>query len=425
MFQPRRQNEDRCCVLDDGTQSPDLLFDKAWYLETYPDVAAARIDPLRHYIRHGCAEGRKPNPFFDPEWYLARYPDVAAAGVDPLQHFIKDGAAEGRDPSPIFETRWYVQQYQDVAASLMNPLAHYLLFGRKEGREANSRGVDFNAFKPATVAAIERRKKPRMPRREIGLFVSHSRDGRLKPHVRHYLESLAREGIGIILVIAADQGFTSDETWLYDLVDGLYVRANEGWDWACWAHVLALNPQLYRADVLYWLNDSLIGPANQEAFHTLLERARAHPAALVALTANRECGWHLQSYFLAFKRQVLELLAFQEFVLGVKCLPTREHVINGYEIRFARKLEEVNITTAALFAPNPAHNPTVHNWKQLLDEGFPFLKQIVAITNDIPLADKSGWRAVMQEHGYDVTLADRLLAELAFQPTLSSCDSSR
>jgi Rhamnan synthesis protein F len=409
---------------DPGAAASHPLFDKTWYLETNPDVAAAGIDPLRHYLLHGCAEGRKPNPFFDPEWYLARYPDVAAAGVDPVQHFIKNGADEGRDPSPFFQTLWYAEHYVDVAASAMNPLAHYLRFGRKEGREANGRWVDFSACKLVTATAIDCRKKPETLRREVALFVSHSPCGRLKPHVRHYLESLASEGIAVILVIAADLGFAGDEPWLYDLVDGLYVRANEGWDWACWAHVLALNPQLYRADVLYWLNDSLIGPVNQEAFHALLERLRANRAGLVALTANHECGWHLQSYFLAFKRQALESPAFQKFVLDAKCLPTREHVINGYEIRFARNLEEANITTAALFTPNRAHNPTVHNWKQLLEEGFPFLKQVVAITNDAQLADESGWRAALQHKGYDVTLADRLVAELANARALSGPGSS-
>jgi hypothetical protein len=34
------------------------LFDKTSYLNRYPDVAAAGIDPLQHYIKHGMAEGR-------------------------------------------------------------------------------------------------------------------------------------------------------------------------------------------------------------------------------------------------------------------------------------------------------------------------------------------------------------------------------
>jgi glycosyltransferase involved in cell wall biosynthesis len=36
--------------------------------------------------------------YFNPEWYLATYPDVAAAGVDPWQHFLTSGLGEGRLP---------------------------------------------------------------------------------------------------------------------------------------------------------------------------------------------------------------------------------------------------------------------------------------------------------------------------------------
>lgn len=37
-------------------------FNPVWYLETYPDVATAGIDPLTHFIRHGQHEGRLPGP---------------------------------------------------------------------------------------------------------------------------------------------------------------------------------------------------------------------------------------------------------------------------------------------------------------------------------------------------------------------------
>ena len=38
---------------------------------------------------------------FDKDYYLKEYPDVAAAGVDPLWHFIEFGIREHRRPSPI------------------------------------------------------------------------------------------------------------------------------------------------------------------------------------------------------------------------------------------------------------------------------------------------------------------------------------
>lgn len=41
---------------------PDLQFDADWYLDTYPDIRDAGIDPLTHYIAFGAAEGRLPCP---------------------------------------------------------------------------------------------------------------------------------------------------------------------------------------------------------------------------------------------------------------------------------------------------------------------------------------------------------------------------
>jgi hypothetical protein len=72
---------------------------------------------------------------FDPEWYVAEYPDVAAAGVDPVQHFLKAGFSEGRNPNRYFDSAWYSGTYPDVAAHGENPFVHYLFYGAREGRK--------------------------------------------------------------------------------------------------------------------------------------------------------------------------------------------------------------------------------------------------------------------------------------------------
>src|SRR5690606_33097240 len=48
------------------------LFGPDFYLDRNPDVRAANLDPLRHFVEHGAGEGRWPNPWFDPSWYRAR-----------------------------------------------------------------------------------------------------------------------------------------------------------------------------------------------------------------------------------------------------------------------------------------------------------------------------------------------------------------
>ena len=37
------------------------IFDEAWYLEKYPDIASSGIDPATHYIKYGVEEKRTPN----------------------------------------------------------------------------------------------------------------------------------------------------------------------------------------------------------------------------------------------------------------------------------------------------------------------------------------------------------------------------
>lgn len=127
------------CSLDELEQAcaESELFDPTWYLEQNPDVAAARVDPLFHYLRWGAAKGLDPNPLFDTRWYLERNPNVATTRMNPLGHFSRWGIARGLDPSPLFHTDWYLERYPDVAAANVNPLLHYLRWGAAEGLDPN------------------------------------------------------------------------------------------------------------------------------------------------------------------------------------------------------------------------------------------------------------------------------------------------
>jgi len=116
-------------------------FDAQYYLLHNPDVAAAGVDPLQHFNQFGWHEGRNPNDWFDTAGYLAHYADVAAAGVNPLQHYEQFGWREGRDPSMQFDTLKYLAAYGDVAAAGVNPFDHFLQNGIYEGRSPQGDGL--------------------------------------------------------------------------------------------------------------------------------------------------------------------------------------------------------------------------------------------------------------------------------------------
>ena len=110
------------------------LFDKQWYLNRYPDVKEAGLDPVSHFILYGAKEGKQPNPLFATKWYLTKHPEIAATGINPLIHYTRFATVEGHDPNPLFNSLWYLRQNPDVAQSGINPLEHYLHLGHAEKR---------------------------------------------------------------------------------------------------------------------------------------------------------------------------------------------------------------------------------------------------------------------------------------------------
>ena len=94
------------------TASDDALarggggVDQAWYLAQYPDVAAAGMDPVVHYLKHGWREGRDPRPDFSTVAYLALNGDVARSGQNPLIHYLRAGGRGAFAPEDA-STNWH------------------------------------------------------------------------------------------------------------------------------------------------------------------------------------------------------------------------------------------------------------------------------------------------------------------------------
>ena len=110
------------------------LFDVNWYL-AHTDDPAARRNPLGHYLLAGTAQGLNPHPLFHTAWYLATYPDVAASGINPFAHYVANGARDLRNPCRLFDAKWYAERYPDVPADHGNALKHYCTHGAREGRD--------------------------------------------------------------------------------------------------------------------------------------------------------------------------------------------------------------------------------------------------------------------------------------------------
>jgi UDP-glucose 4-epimerase len=130
-------------------------LDRAAYLDAYPDVAAAGMDPVDHWLDHGLAEGRMLAPGLvvqrgaaacEPAgegwarftWHGEavavridrRAGPAAAPGAGPPD----DGAAFAAFVATAMDRRAYLDAYADVAAAGVDPVQHWLGHGMREGR---------------------------------------------------------------------------------------------------------------------------------------------------------------------------------------------------------------------------------------------------------------------------------------------------
>lgn len=244
-------------------------------------------------------------------------------------------------------------------------------------------GLGWTAL-PATEATLHALKPIAAPMAgEVCLFVSYAPGPRLKRHVALHIEQLLRAGIQVVLILNTDLAPTAFQLdpGLVERLAGVFVRENTGFDFAAWAHLFAISDRRHWTR-LYLINDSIIGPLDAAAFARIVERVRASSAGVVGLTENRAPVRHVQSFFLVFGPVALHHPAVERIFARMLSLPTKDQVIDVYELRLTQVLTRLGIACEALFPPlsNDPHssNDTSFRWAELIQAGCPYIKTSIA-----------------------------------------------
>ncbi|MCS0497831.1 glycosyltransferase [Ancylobacter sp. MQZ15Z-1] len=382
---------------DEALVAASGLFDADWYLARNPDAAAYGGGPIRHYLDYGAREGRDPNPFFSSRWYVASHPEAAASLLNPLVHYIRFGSEAGLRPSADFDPTWYRHTYPDATAAGVDPLFHYLHHGQAERRRRNQMDLS----RDVEEALLQALKVPQRTD-ELVLFVTHAPAGRIKPHVAVYLDALRAAGLATVLIIVSEPEDQIDTAPLLDRVDGLFIRENGGFDFAAWAHV-ARELDLSATRLLCLANDSLLGPFSEKAMKALVSRVYAADAQLIGMTDNFEFKHHFQSYFLAAKDRGVEKLL--DFLSEVRWLESKHEVIRAYEIQALEAFEAAGLKGEVLFPSRGTTNRTLTEWRQLIREGFPFIK--MAALQELSVEERE---RVLRANGFDPAIAEESIA---------------
>lgn len=298
------------------------IFDGRWYLRQRPNLATSKLPALFHYIWRGCVDD--PSRNFCSQEYLHMNPDVDRAGIPALLHYERYGRNAGR-------------------------LVSLLETGREpkfpEGAESYT--ADFG-LQP-------------LRHRRAAVFASYSGNGTIEPYVLHYLRGL-REVCDNIVFVSDNPLFPGERIKLDGLVTCMLVARHgeydfgsykRGWDW------MRTSGALEVADELLFCNDSCYGPFHP--FAGVFETMARRPCDFWGLSMyqirdrqTRALHLHFQSFFLVFRRPVFMSAAFTDFMASIRKLPepTREHVVEHYEFKLTRYLEEAGFVRDSFIPPD-------------------------------------------------------------------------
>lgn len=234
-------------------------------------------------------------------------------------------------------------------------------------------------------------REPKSVGDRIAFFVTFAPDGRVAPPAQFYMRRLRESGFGVLAFCVVNDCERPADDPGPEICDGLYLRANGGYDFSVWADALRRLPFADQAEMLLLANDSVLGPLGD--LSSVVERCLASPADVIGLCESYQYKRHFQSFFLLFKQKALRSEAFRLFWGNVREQHSKFNIIRAYEVELVSKLEAGGLSAECLFPLaqcSPDINPSIQLWRELLEKGFPFIK--TELLRDNPTdEDLTGW----------------------------------
>jgi len=277
------------------------------------------------------------------------------------------------------------------------------------------------------------------------IFVHYDRDNIVDDYVYYYLKELQKNASHLIFISTA-QLLKKDIDNLSLYCSEVILRENIGYDFMSYKTGLSsFNYQEY--DELVICNDSVYGPLFP--LEDIFENMHHHPCDFWGITDNTDFHYHLQSYFIVFKKSVIQSKPFKDFWEQVKVLHKKDDIIQKYEIGLTKILLDngfsssvytkfqptnmqsififlkkftlskiVNKITAILSGKDKLKrlgkvNTTHHFWKEILISGkVPFIK--IELLRDNPMKiDIANFKDTIESvSNYDTHLIKKHLARM-------------
>ncbi|WFA75124.1 rhamnan synthesis F family protein [Streptococcus suis] len=221
------------------------------------------------------------------------------------------------------------------------------------------------------------------------IYVHFNKFDAISNHVVYQLEQM-NPLFSKVIFISNSQLSESNVSRLLDakLIDVFLQRENKGYDFAAWHDGMEVEgfDNLPSYDSVTVMNDTCFGPLwDMESYYVKYESDT--DIDFWGMTNHAEVKGsdfyipeHLQSYFISFKKKLVQSSVFQNFWSSVISHTDIQKVIDEYETQYTNIFKKAGFNYTAILDTIPIHqeyfhrNFTIHYPQVLLDYRVPFIK---------------------------------------------------
>ncbi|WP_019782229.1 rhamnan synthesis F family protein [Streptococcus sobrinus] len=221
------------------------------------------------------------------------------------------------------------------------------------------------------------------------LYVHFNKYNQFSEHVRYQLTQLRQLFSKVVFISNSQLDKSVAEQLKNDgLIDQFIQRQNQGYDFAAWHEGMSNIgfDNLTNYDSITAMNDTCFGPlwdmtpyfekyeADDSVDFWGMTNHRAIDAGHIFIDE------HLQSYFMSYKKCLIESSTFQDFWKNVESYKDVQKVIDNYETKYTKIFREAGFNYQAVLNTVPIadqfyhSNFTIHYPHVLLDNKVPFIK---------------------------------------------------
>ena len=352
---------------------------------------------------------------FDEVYYTRSNPKVKNTTLDGLTHYVTTGWKEDKNPSAEFDAIWYRSEYLQDFLIPMNALVHYILIGETKGYLKRPKYI--NQEKKYSVNFSKEPKR-------ITLFAGYDLEGIIDETVIYFLEELSKYSD---VYYCCDYDLEKKELKKIEhcVKNAWGVRHGEydfgsykmlakylvGWEnIKKYDEVLLVNDSSYLLKPLdevfakmdkkkcsWWGMQATKGtfprknvPSNKLIHKIPMETIKKD--YLMKYEEDDIYDFHVGSYFLAFRKPILEAGLLENILNNVSKEYNKTNIILKYEVGTTRKLINLGYEFDTYMDDlYPLHPVFTENVFEMIDNGFPFFKRFLLAVNHYHVKDLWQW----------------------------------